>query len=469
MTFYASVLLNGVEVLLENVGFRLEMDERRAHRCVVNVLNPPEHYSLGSRCEVYCDTTYPPRRKIFDGVVEEVTYSYRPFNRLLCTLSCTELFHVKASGVLVAERFFGKRAGWVARYLVDRYLPDFDASQVEDGDVTIDEIVLDYMSLLDALDEVASLSSYTYYATPDRRIIFKPVGLEEEPLEITPTMISEVSSFKKSIEQMKNKITVIGGYDKEVDQQSTSVEAFQPLYEKSLAQPFTPTQRSIMRVELYLRKVGEPTNLITGKVVEDVAGYGPRGARVCGFAFNPSDIPQQGSWVSAPVDEALREKKHWIILDKYGDSSNTVEWGYASSGEYAESADGENWSVSSGKTFAFREYYGEPVLEQAFDPSSAVKYGVREDIVVDRNISSKLAAKRLALATLREKSKAALELTVRCLDLPLIPQPGRVVRVTYPKLGLYYAEMRVEKVSLEFEPGRIGADEVELTLVGEER
>jgi hypothetical protein len=468
MTFFASVLLNGVEVLLENVGFRLEMDEMKAHRCVVEALNPPEHYSLGAVCEVYCDLASPPAKKIFDGVVEEVAYSSKPFDILLCSLSCTELFHVKASGVLVAERFFGKKAGWIVRYLVEKYLPEFDASEVEDGDVTIDEIVLDYMSLLDALDEVASLSSYTYYATPDRKILFKPVGLEEEPLEITPQMISEVSSFKKSIEQMKNKITVIGGYDKEVDQQSTSVEAFQPLYEKSFAQPFTPTQRSIMRVELFLRKVGEPTNLVTGKVVEDVAGYGPRGARVCGFAFNPSDIPQQGGWVSAPVDEALREKKHWIILDKCGDSSNTVEWGYASSGEYAESIDGENWTVSSGKTFAFREYYGEPVLEQAFDPSSAAKYGVREDIVVDRNISNKLTAKRLALATLREKSRVGLELTLRCLDLPLIPHPGRIVRVTYPRLGLFYAQMRVEKVALEFEPGRIGADEVELTLVGEE-
>jgi len=178
MTLFGKITLtepNGSSYTLgsELLGFSLHLDQELAHKATISVSDPNSIYSdqyvLGSDVEIFCDQTNPPATKVFRGYVEEREVKQSVKTRKLLSMTCAEYFHVVASGIQVAERYFNTKAGAVVRDLVGKYTPEFDTTNVQDTDSTLEEIVLDYMSLIDAIDELARLSLSHYYVQPQTR------------------------------------------------------------------------------------------------------------------------------------------------------------------------------------------------------------------------------------------------------------------------------------------------------------
>ncbi len=476
MTLYGKVQLTDPGGTLrtlgsENLGFTLELDEELAHKATVDVSDPSsvfdDLYVLGSTVEIFCDSSNPPTSKVFKGYLEEREVKQPAKTRRILSLVCNEYFHVVAAGIQVAERYVNKKAGVIVKDLFSRYASEFNTVNVQDTDVTVEEVVLDYMSLLDAVDELAKLGFAQYYVDPALNVYFYPRRTMEDLVTIQAASIRLGGVVRESVVDMKNKVTVLGGFSKKPDQQQTTAASYVALDTKHRAASFTPKERSLMKIDLYLEKIGSPSSDLVGRIVEDVPGFGPTGTRIAGLMFRRDDVSAAG-WYSALLDEVLRtEKKHWIIVDKNGDASNTFRWSHdnGATGENAESTDGSTWTVNANSfKFAFKSYYGEPVIEAAVHSPNLRTYKERADVVVDRSISDKDTAKRLALSKLTEESKVWKTVSIP-VDLSSLPLPGRRVVVNYPALNLSSERLVTRKVSVGFEKGRSTVEEAVLELV----
>lgn len=452
----------------ENRGYTLTLSSRRAGTLELEVHDPQgvyeQRYPVGGEVYLYADASPNPTALIFTGVIEGVWATETPSGKLL-RIQATEKFWVQALGRLVQENFSGKKAGEVARLLVQKYLPGFSTTQIEDTDTLVEFVQFRDQPLKQCLDTLAELAGATYYATPEGEVHFHPKETREDPIRIDEGMVKATPTVLRDLSGVKTVVVVQGGVSLKLDaaQEDTTAGSV-ALDDREVAVKLTPQTSRGRYLELCVARQGSPGKALTGRVVEDAAGE-PSGPAREFFAISEQDIGPTG-WVGVEIDLAFEAgASYWVVLNRVGTATDTYLWLYGQQGERMERSD-TTWTLVAGAP-AYRLYGGNPIVARAVNPGLLEAYGYREEVVERPEIVRYEDAKRVAYQRLAELSRLRLEFeALRVVGLDRIPQPGRLIELSLPRLG-FEGKVVVEEVVATFPPGLEGARELVLT-VGED-
>ena len=456
----------------ENRGFELRLhdDSASTFRLIVNDQTGfyREAYGIGSIVNVFCDSVNPPRQHVYQGQVEDVSVRFEGGRRLL-VIDAVEYAYTVILNRYVVETYQDKSIEYIVRDLFAKYAPEVDTHNVQPTNMSSGSLVFNYVTLKECLDQLAELAHCQYIFSPDLELYFYPKGSARSGFTLTSDNILQPIEVQESIRGVRNVVYVIGGYELRVDQSQTAIGGYVTLNEYHYAGKFTPTYNNLRMLALYLEKKGEPTENISGQIVEDLDGA-PRGRMVDCFTITPRDVGEEGSagWVSLPLQADVDPgKPYWITLSKSGTEVDTYRWYHDASnqGIHAYSPDGENWVVvDSSWSPTFKQFCGVPVLAQAVNESSIKKYGRREMVYVNTSIIDRSTVKALALNLLAaavEKKLSIESLVVR--GLHRLPQVGECVRVVLPEIGLD-KEFKIKSVVAEFGAGAPSLEDLMLEL-----
>lgn len=480
MTLYGKVELkdlggNTYVLGSENRGYSVEMHKDKAHVFRLESADPQDvfkdRYVVGGEVTVYCDSSNPPATKIFNGVIENIVRK-DVFGTRRLSVQATEKFFVKASGILVTDRFSSKKAGWIAKTLISNYTSGFTTTNIQDTDVTVNSVTFNHRQLKECLDRLAEISGAVWYCTANGDVYFHPKETVESGLSLTESMVKPIPVVKRSLEALATVVEVHGGFSLDLDQSQQTVSSGPvSLHDRDVAVKFTPTKGSGRYLELYLDKVGSPSRALSGRIVEDSAGQ-PSGVAREFFAYGESEFTEAG-WHGLKIDVELdTAKSYWIVLNRCGDVSNTYRWYHdgSSTSTHAEKTNGV-WTVYNGTSWrsGFKIYGGEPVIGKAVDSVQYSTYGCREFIVEREDVTHKEDAVRIAQQILADKSRVKLEfdkLKVRGDLLSSLPQPGKLANLALSSLN-FNGKVVVEDLSIMFPEGSETVEEVVFT-VGED-
>jgi len=422
----------------------------------------------GSRIDFFVDCMMPPYTRRLIGVIEEATIRRPSRNERVLVIRGRDLWHVIASNQYVVDSYKDAEISEIVRDLVRKYAPEVDVSGVQSTGIVLDDIRFPYRTLKECLDLLASLAGYEYYVDPDLTLHFHPKGVKSSEITYTESEIKPTPEVIDDLTPVKNVVYVLGGVDLKVDQAQESTDGGHTnLHDRWLAQSFTPTRSNLEQVSLYLERVGNPTEDLTGEIREDANG--PAGDVVYAFTISRSYIGEAGWKPITAQANLITGRKYWIVLRKVGDAENTYRWYHdgASTGENAYSMDGSTWTVQQNShSFAFKTYYGLPIIYEASDDISVENYRRREVVIQDPAIRDMATARRVAKAKLEELRNVRRELPrITIAEPKAIPEPGKTVYIKMPSAGID-AEYLVKEVELRFRRGPL--PEMKLTL-GERR
>ena len=422
----------------------------------------------GSRIDFFVDCMTPPCTRRLIGVIEEATIRRPSRNERVLVIRGRDLWHVIASNQYVVDSYKDAEISEIVQDLVKKYAPEVDVSGVQSTGIVLDDIRFPYRTLKECLDLLASLAGYEYYVDPDLTLHFHPKGVKSSGITYTESEIKPTPEVIDDLTPVKNVVYVLGGVDLKVDQAQESTDGgYESLHDRWLAQSFTPTRSNLEQVSLYLERVGNPTEDLTGEIREDANG--PAGDVVYAFTISRSYIGEAGWKPITAQANLITGRKYWIVLRKVGDAENTYRWYHdgGSTGENAYSTDGTTWTVQQDShSFAFKTYYGLPIIYEASDDISVENYRRREVVIQDPAIRDMATARRVAKAKLEELRNVRRELPrITIAEPKAIPEPGKTVYIKMPSAGID-AEYLVKEVELRFRRGPL--PEMKLTL-GERR
>jgi hypothetical protein len=146
-----------------------------------------------------------------------------------------------------------------------------------------------------------------------------------------------------------------------LDQQQTQATSNNILYASRWGgQSFTPTKSVLTRVELYIRKVGNPPSALTLSVRSSLTG-----ADLVKISKPASQITRSFSWVEFNFNDltVTPGSTYYLILRNTGGSiTNSYYWGYGTSNPYTNGVywlslnSGSTWKQSATYDFCFKTY-----------------------------------------------------------------------------------------------------------------
>ena len=308
------------------------------------------------------------------------------------------------------------------------------ANNVKQTGYTLQEIRFSYKPLMDCVKQLADIVKYTFYVDADKDLHFTDSLADYSGLNFDEdTIIS--SEVEYDIESVKNRVYVLGGDEIKPDCSQEDASTPVSLHDKYWADEFTPQIEDLLQIAVYVDKVGHPTSPLQGELRYDANG--PYGPVIRTFELSASRVGS-GWHILDTSCEVTRGQLCWLILYKTGDLENTYRWysDGASDKKDAYSSDGLNWVVRAGQNFAFKTYWRETLVAVAKNQSSISKYGVRELVVSDPQIKTRVEAKVEAVREVSRLSelKKRVRLTVLAPDQPI--QAGTLVKVRDSTLSL---------------------------------
>lgn len=423
----------------------------------------------GCTIKIYIDTLAVPTTLVFYGMVESVRASQPAENKVSVQVRGRELFQIITLNRIVTETYLDTEVSVIVQNLMELYAPDVDrVTHVDVTTTTLDDIRFPYRPLKICLDELARLSGFTYYSDPDLKLhwVIKETedsGLtyDENDLEATPERLN-------TIFPIANRVYFIGGEYMQVDQEQAVTVAVKLTKDKWYAQSFTPEQSGLDQISLFLKRILLPPDLVC-EIRTDDPGNGPA-EKVATVTYALNFIGVAASWRPIYVGATLLiGEKYWIVVKKTGDAANHYEWSHDNDvlGEYADSDDGITWVIHNGGDlqFAYRTHYEVPILGSAADYASKDKYLWREIVLEDAGIMDRGLARQMAQAELERLQALSEEITNTTVVNPVaIPERGKLVTVTLPRLNLAAAQFVVKEAELNFMSGNVGTNRLILRL-----
>lgn len=334
------------------------------------------------------------------------------------------------------------------------YLHDIDVTAT-----TLEDIRFPYRPMRECLEELVSLSGYGYLGNPNSIMLWKEEASEDSGFTYTETEIQATPEVIESLLPIKNRVYVIGGNYMQVDQQQLVHDASKNVWEKWRAQSFTPDRSDLDQISLYLDRTGAPENL-EGEIRTDDAG--DPGEILATFNIDADFIGTTATWRPTAVEaQLLIGVKYWIVIKKTGDGANHYKWydDDAAAGENAESDDGVTWVVNNGGSyqFAFKTHYVIPILAVSSDYAHKDIYKWREIVIEDKSIMTRGLARETADAKLENLKDMTAELRdINIIDPVGIPELGKLVTISLPRLGLNAAQYVAKVADLRFNGGTLG-------------
>jgi len=108
--------------------------------------------------------------KVFGGNLMSAPQTQLAIHKYKYNCNCLD-YSKRLNNELVLESFTNKTAGYIIKYLVSKYMPEFTIANVQDGD-TIDYISFNYKLLGECIKQIAELTSYEWYVDYEKDIHF---------------------------------------------------------------------------------------------------------------------------------------------------------------------------------------------------------------------------------------------------------------------------------------------------------
>lgn len=415
----------------------------------------------GCTIKIYIDTLAVPTTLVFYGMIESVRATQLGEDKVIVQARGRELFHIIILNRIVTETYLDTEVSVIVQDLMEKYAPDVDrVTHVNVTTTTLDDIRFPYRSLKLCLDELARLSDFTYYGDPTLKLHWILKETEDSGLIYTQNDLEAPPELLNTIFPLANRVYVIGGEYMQVDQEQTTTAAALLTKDKWYAQSFTPEQANLDQISLFLKRILLPPDLVC-EIRTDDPGNGPD-EKMASVIYDLDFIGVVASWRPIYVGTRLLiGEKYWIVVQKTGDAANHYEWSHDNDtlGEYADSNDGVTWVVNDGGDlqFAFKTHYEVPILGTAADYASKDKYLWREIVLEDAGIMDRTLARQMAKAKLEELQALSEELSnTTVVDPVAIPDRGKLVTITLPKLGLAAEQYVVKEAELNFISGEVG-------------
>lgn len=420
----------------------------------------------GCLIKIYIDTLAVPTTLVLYGMIESVRATQLGADKVIVQARGRELFHIIILNRIVTETYLNTEVSVIVQDLMEKYAPDVDrVTHVDVTTTTLEDIRFPYRSLKICLDELARLSGFTYYGDPDLKLHWVQKETEDSGLTYDQNDLEASPELLNTIFPIANRVYFIGGEYMQVDQQQTTTVAVKLTKDKWYAQSFTPAQPDLDQISLFLKRILLPPDLVC-EIRNDDAGLPGEKLATVTYAF----ILTTASWRPIYVGTRLFiGEKYWIVVKKTGDAANHYEWSHdnGAAGEYADSDNGVDWVLHNGGDlqFAFKTHYEVPILGTKADYASKDKYLWREIVLEDAGIMDRTLARKMAQAELERLQALSEELSnTTVVDPVAIPDRGKLVTITLPKLNLTAAQYVVKEAELNFLSGQVGTNRLILKV-----
>jgi len=415
----------------------------------------------GCTIKIYIDTLAVPTTLVLYGMIESTRATQLGADKVIVQARGRELFHIIILNRIVTETYLDTEVSVIVQDLMEKYAPDVDrVTHVNVTTTTLDDIRFPYRSLKICLDELGRLSGFTYYSDPTLKLHWVEKETEDSGLTYDQNDLEAPPELLNTIFPVANRVYVIGGEYMQVDQQQTATVDVKFTDDKWYAQSFTPEQANLDQISLFLKRILLPPDLVVE--IRNNDGAGKPGEKLATMTYALDFILTTASWRPVYVGTRLLiGEKYWIVVKKTGDAANHYEWSHDddTAGEYADSDDGVTWVLHDGGDlqFAFKTHYEVPILGTAADYASKNKYLWREIVLEDAGIMDRTLARQMAKAKLEELQALSEDLSnTTVVDPVAIPDRGKLVTITLPKLNLTAEKYVVKEAELNFLSGELG-------------
>jgi len=326
-------------------------------------------FNVGTPVDIYVEKdTNPPTNKLFSGAVDGIDYLGLGLKENL-TITGKDYTSILKDTTVEPTVYNNLDAGSIVKHIIANNTSGLTTGSVDDTGTTISHISFRHTPVFDAVKQLAEESNYYFFVDPSKNLNFKPKGNISAGITLGSANVI-TARFIDSDQELYNAVWVYG--------------------DRSLLAPEVVTETSDGTGSV-ISLANKPHNI---KVQDSGTNIAKGGI----FELNVSP----GSDIIWLSDFDAKE----IIWT----SGNVPASGAISTINYDR-------SVS--------------IIKFAEDRPSQVKYGIKDKVIVDKNIKNPLQARDLALTTLANHYQPRTQGTILLRDVPLLI-PGNTVNVNLP-------------------------------------
>jgi len=416
-------------------------------------------YAMDDKVDVYLDTSSTPTTKVATGLLTEVEIQ-REGRKLTWLVGRGEDYLTVLSYRLARAGFPGAVdvSTILTNLLTEFASGEFTTTNVDSTGINITDFTTgtrdSLLGIMRELSEYPTGDSYDFYLDGDNDLHFHKrsstahssgVTLDEDNIR---TFIS-----RRSTRDKKTFIHIYGAHTPSEESSLTQnvVTNSVTLDAKHYADDFVAEHNNIMKIELYIQKVGTPSADFNGRIA--LAKNGDPTGDFKTFTIREEDVSGTAGWHSIPVDINTQVgSRYFIKLDKVGsDSSNTYKW----CGDTPAVLDTVNTALSSTDAlkwdaadydFSMKIHYGEYTELSASTATTPKREGV---VMLPRAISAdqaQLLADRLLATHHQTHWMASVVMDAPTAEL----KPGDLITLDETDDGLASKTYRIEQVSWDF-------------------
>ena len=275
---------------------------------------------------------------------------------------------------------------------------------VDDIDIKLADFQLNATSWSDGISQLAGMSNANYHINADRELVFSNADSDSgflfdssvdsyDSLNWNGTKLGYIkrAPFTWKDSSADTGYSFIHAYGVQhiaKDTEQTSANANRVLT-SSIAIPFTPTSNNVAKIAISMAKTGTPDQIGSFQILGGATSPDSNDLRK-EAKLSASSLTTLGTsydWREIAFDNVTvtpREQLFFVIKG-YGNSTNTINAEYDTSGGTYYSLSGSTWSSNTGN-FKIRVYNANNVITTLENTVAKRRFGIREKILTFQNI-----------------------------------------------------------------------------------
>jgi hypothetical protein len=382
---------------------------RKSHTISIKLFNDGNYYNTfrkGNDIELYIYTDENNKKKIFNGMITSVNYNLSNYDESYILIRGEDKGSIRLKQKLITgnREFINKTTPQIIKSLIETYAPDISTSKVYSDTEQLPYKSFTWITVADALDELAKLVNGYYYVDVNNTLVFKLYEDNKPKHEISKNRIIR-AQFGESYEDTFDRIYVLGGKENILENDFANEDVVSNIncIDYYYAVKVTTKAVNINKISVVCAKVGLPRYNLNFSIIADKDGE-PLG-QIMGTGFVDTwDIGETPDWVdSNALNIPLVTDTFWVVFDKYTNEDEFFILYHDNTtvnGHY-RSEDIETWTTQTG-ALAVKTYYGIQIVSTRTGTKQLNDY-YSELLVTDENIETMEMGERTAEQKLIEK------------------------------------------------------------------
>ena len=401
---------------------------RKSHTVTISLLNDGDYYNVfhkGNEIELYIYNDENNKTEIFNGMITSVKYNLSNYDESYILIRGEDKGSIRLKQKLITgnREFQNKTVPEIVTDIIETYTPDITTTQVYSDTEELPYKSFTWITVADALDELAKLVNGYYYVDVNNDLVFKLYEDTKPKHEISKSRLI-TAQFGEDYEDTFDRVYVLGGKENILENDFadedvvTNINCIDYYY----AVKVTTSAVNINKISVVCAKVGLPRYNLGFSIIADKNGE-PLG-QVMGTGFIDTwDIGETPDWVdSSSLNIPLITDTFWIVFNLYtnGDEYFVLYHDNATADGHYRSEDIETWVTQTG-ALAVKTYYGIQIVSTRTGTKQLNDY-YSELLVTDESIETIEMGERTAEQKLVEKiGQNSSSLTVIPNIRPIMP------------------------------------------------